>query len=236
MEVKEFIDNYKLAFGENTELPIAFWFSDKPLMISQVIKGCLFKCFAKVKRGISISLSPESITCGGGKFYTGFSGMAERIPHFVSLIEKYKKTPESVLDFIEQLNVQWAEKNFLNLSRIDKIDSFDLVEGLVFFATPDILSGLTTWAWFDNHSEGAVTTMFGSGCSVMITATINENRNMGERTFLGGFDPSVRPYLKANELIFTIPASRFRQMLSTMRDSCLYGTNAWQKVSKRINR
>lgn len=97
-----------------------------------------------------------------------------------------------------------------------------------------MLAGLTTWAWFDNHAADTVTTLFGSGCSATITLAVNENRNSGRRTFLGGFDPSVRPYFKANELTFTIPGSRFREMLTTMRNSCLYDTHAWQKVSKRI--
>ncbi len=34
----------------------------------------------------------ENIGCGGGKFYTGFTEMPERVPTFVSLKEKYKQT------------------------------------------------------------------------------------------------------------------------------------------------
>ena len=50
----------------------------------------------------------------GGKFYTGFSEMHERIPNFVSLKEKYKKTPEMVIDFIQKMKVPSTDKIYLN--------------------------------------------------------------------------------------------------------------------------
>ena len=137
------------------------------------------------------------IGCGGGKFYTGFIEMPERVPNFVSLKEKYKKTPEMVVEFIENLGVPLTNRKYLNFARIDGVDSFDKVEGLLFLATPDVLSGLTTWAYFDNNSEDAVTSMFGSGCSAVVTNAVVENNRNGKRTFIGLFDPSVRPYVEA---------------------------------------
>lgn len=234
MNVTDFIVHFREAFGEQMELPIAFWYSDTAEKESETIKGCFFKCFHKIRKGESIALSRHSITCGGGLFYTGFAEMAERIPRFVSVIEKYKESPESVLRYVQGLNVRRTDKNYLHFSRVDRLHDLNIAEGFLFFATPDQLSGLMTWAWFDNHNNDAVSTLFGSGCSQSITVTVNENRVNGRRTFLGGFDPSVRPYLRRNELTYTIPASRFREMLATMKDSCLYDTKAWGKVRKRI--
>lgn len=234
MDVTEFIQYYREAFGEQSELPIAFWYADSAEKEADVIKACFFKCFHKVRSGQVLSLSRSSITCGGGLFYTGFTDMPERIPRFVSVSEKYKQTPESVLQFIDQLPVRRTERKFLNFARIDRIDDLSIAEGFLFFATPDQLSGLMAWTWFDNHDREAVVTSFGSGCSQTITQTINENKKNGRRTFLGGFDPSVRAYLKRNELTYCIPASRMKEMLATLPDSCLYGTKAWGKVYKRI--
>ena len=75
---------------------------------------------------------------------------------------------------------------------------------------------------------------FGSGCCSVITQTIIENRKQGKRTFLGFFDPSVRPYFEADLLSFTIPMSRFKEMYHTMRESCLFDTHAWGKIRERI--
>ncbi len=237
MEITFFIKNYKEAFGEKAELPLVFWYSDTAIAKTEKINGCFFKGFESVRNGETLSLSLETIGCGGGKFYTGFTDMPEHVPNFVSLKEKYKKTPEMVIDFIEQLKVPKTEKKYLNFARIDTIDNNKLnsLEGLIFLATPDILSGLCTWAYFDNNSEEAVVSLFGSGCSATITRAVTENQKNGKRTFLGLFDPSVRPHIDENVLSFVIPLSRFREMYYTLRDSCLFNTHAWSKVRKRIN-
>ncbi|OCW93665.1 hypothetical protein A9168_10845 [Macellibacteroides sp. HH-ZS] len=235
MEVKVFIDNYREAFGEKTELPIVFWYSDTPLADTEKINGCFFKGLKTVREGNPISLNAEVIGCGGGKFYTGFTEMPERVPNFVSLKERYKKTPEMVVEFIEQLGVSLTNRKYLNFVRIDRVETFDKVEGILFLATPDILSGLTTWAYFDNNSEDAVTSMFGSGCSAVVTNAVIENSRGGKRTFIGLFDPSVRPHVEANILSFVIPISRFKEMYYTMRESSLFDTHAWNKIRERIN-
>jgi len=235
MDIKIFINNFREAFGQAAELPVAFWYSNTSFGHTEKINGCFFKSMKQVRKGIPVSLGLETIGCGGGKFYTGFTEMPERIPNFVSLKEKYKKTPEMVIDFIEELGVPRSEKEYLNFARIDQIGSFDEAEGLLFFATPDILSGLTTWAFLDTNSHDAVTTMFGSGCSVVITQTILENRKDGKRTFLGFLDPSARPYVEPDILTYTIPMSRFREMYRTMRESSLFDTHAWNKIRERIN-
>lgn len=156
MNIHTFIANYQEAFGQHAELPIAFWYSDRMGASTEKVTGCLFKCMKQVRDGKTVSLSNETITCGGGKFYTGFTEMPERVPGFVSLKEKYKKTPEMVVDFVNELQIPRTDKAYLHFARIDKIPSFDEVEGLLFLPTPDILSGLATWTFFDNNASDAV--------------------------------------------------------------------------------
>ena len=197
MDIHTFIANYQEAFGQHAELPIAFWYSDRMEASTEKVTGCLFKCMKQVRDGKTVSLSNETITCGGGKFYTGFTEMPERVPGFVSLKEKYKKTPEMVVDFVNELQIPKADKAYLHFARIDKIPSFDEVEGVLFLPTPDILSGLVTWTFFDNNALDAVAAPFGSGCCSVITQTIIENRKQGKRTFLGFFDPLRPPILRS---------------------------------------
>ena len=122
MEVNQFINNFKEAFSERAELPLVFWYSEEEVAPTEKINGCFFKGLNDVRQGKTISLSINTIGCGGGKFYAGFTGMPPHVPNFVSLKEKYKKTPEMVLDFINQLKVKRAEKKYLNLARIDTIE------------------------------------------------------------------------------------------------------------------
>lgn len=235
MEINYFITKYREAFGEAAELPIVFWYSDQPEGLTEKINGCFFKGMKEVRAGNTISLNAGNISCGGGKFYTGFTPMPEHVPTFVSLKEKYKTTPQMVLDFLEDLQVPAAPSAWLHFARIDQVETFEGLEGLLFFATPDILSGLTTWVWLDTNAHEAVTTQFGSGCSAIVTQATLENRKGGKRTFLGLFDPSARPWFEPNLLSFVIPLSRFREMYDTMEQSCLFDTHAWKKIRERIN-
>lgn len=234
MEISTFVNNYREAFGRRAELPIAFWYSNMAEGLNEKVNGCLMKCLKQVRKGQVCSLSRETITCGGGKLYTGFDTMPERVPGFVAQKERYKKTPEMVIDYIKSLQIDLTEKPYLNFARIDSLNSFDVAEGLLFLATPDMLSGLTTWAYFDNNAPDAVSAPFGSGCCSVVTQAVLENQRQGRRTFLGFFDPSVRPHFEPDLLSFTIPMSRFREMYLTMRHSCLFDTNAWGKIKERI--
>lgn len=235
MNVQTFIQNFREAFGEKAELPIVFWYSDKPEGETEKINGCFFKGIKAVREGAIISLNAENIGCGGGKFYTGFTEMPERVPMFVSLKERYKKTPEMVIDFIQQVGVPRTEMEYLHFARMDKVENLDEAEGVMFIANPDVLSGLTTWAYYDNNADDGVVSLFGSGCSNVVTQVALENRKGGSRTFIGFFDPSVRPYFEADKLSYTIPMSRFKEMCLTMRESCLFDTHAWGKIKERIN-
>ena len=234
MNITYFIQNLQEAFGTAVELPIVFWYSNEAVGVVEKVNGCFFKAFKKVREGELLSLNEETIGCGGGKLYTGFGPMNDYIPNFVSLKEKYKKTPQMVLDYIDKLKIPQAKHPYLNFARIDQIDSLEGKEGVLFLASPDVLSGLATWAYFDNNREDAVSALFGSGCSAVVTRAVLENQLGGKRTFIGLFDPSARPYFESNLLSFVVPMSRFSEMYETMRESCLYNTRAWGKIHERI--
>lgn len=236
MTVSEFITAYREAFGEKPSLPLVFWYSDTPVAVTDKIEGCFFKGVWRARQGQAVALSADVISCGGGKLYTGFGPLPERVPLFVSYTEHYKRTHEDVVAYVESLELEPAKGRYLNFARIDQVDSFEGIEGMMFYATPDMLAGLHMWACFDNREEHAVSANFGSGCSSVVSLAVRENRRGGRRCFLGAFDPSVRPYFRADELSFVIPASRLEEMLSTMSESCLYGTRAWGVVRKRVNK
>ena len=234
MDVKQFIQDFREAFGQKAALPLLFGYSNQPVADTERIPGCFFKGLQAARDGVPVSLSAEVIACGGGKLYTGFTDMPERVPGFVSLKEKYKKTPQMVVDYVEGLGMKRVEKTFLNFVRMDKAESFENFEGIMFYATPDMLSGLCGWAFFDTNATDAVVTQFGSGCSTVVSMTIVENARQGQRCFLGLFDPSVRPYVGPNELSFTIPMSRFKSMMETMKECFLFDSHAWKKVKARL--
>lgn len=191
--------------------------------------------FPKVRKGEAVTLADKFLGCGGGTVYMGTGELVDRIPHFVSNIEHYQQTPEMVRDYVEGLHIVPAPKQFINFQRVDSLTSWEGIEGLIFFAKPDVLSGLCAWAFFDDNTESAVVSRFGSGCATLITMAVSENRKTdGHSCFLGGFDPSARIMMPAEELTFVIPAIRLGKMLQTMRDTCLLDTPAWGKIRQRI--
>lgn len=233
MTIKEFISAYREAFGEVAPLPIAFGYSDSPSAEIKNITRCMIGAISKVRDGEPLTLCKENVKCGGGGLYTGFTPMPDRVPVFVSQGEHYKQTPEMVKGYIDSLEIRQTEKPYLNFVRLDNIECLQGVEGIIFFATPDVLSGLTSWAFYDNNAADAVSTQFGSGCSSIVSMAVKENRDGGRRCFLGMLDPSARLLIPKNELTFVIPTCRFKEMLDTMRDSALF-QHAFSAVRRRI--
>ncbi len=235
MSVSEFINRYREAFGASVSLPIALWYGDEPVTEIKRIPRCFIGAISKVRDGYLLTLCSENVKCGGGGTYTTFREMPEYVPQFVSGVEHYKKTAKMVQEYANELGITLSDKPYLNFVRVDKLEDWEKVEAVLFFATPDALSGLCTWAFYDNNSTDAVVTRFASGCASIITFAVKENREKGRSCFLGMLDPSARPLIPENELSFAIPMSRFKEMLGTMNDSALF-QKAFSILKKRINR
>ena len=158
MDNRQFIEDYKEAFSEKAALPIAFWHSDTPVAAPEPVNGCFFPAFEKVRDGQPVSFDSTTMKCGGGKFYCGLAEMPEYVPTFVSEKEHYKASPALVKDFVEQLDIDVDKHKYLNFQRLDQVDEGVDYYGVLIFATPDILSGLVSWAYYDNSSDDAVCT------------------------------------------------------------------------------
>lgn len=234
MNIQEFIVKYREAFSENVPLPVAFGYSDKAVTEVRKIPRCMIGAIRKVCDGEPLTLSADNVLCGGGGLYTAFTPMPDCVPVFVSETEHYKQTKEQVKEYIDRLGIRLSEKPYLNFVRMDHIDNLDEVEGILFFATPDVLSGLCSWAFYDNNDDDAVCTRFASGCCSIVTFAAKENAEGGRRCFIGMLDPSARPLVPKDELTFTIPACRFKEMMNTMGQSALF-QKAYSIVRKRIN-
>lgn len=234
MTPQEFIQKFREAFGEAAPLPIALWYGDMAVNPESRVPRCMVGAIRKVCEGEALTLSAENVQCGGGGLYTAFRPMPERVPMFVSETEHYKQTPDDVRAYVHSLGIEITTKPYLNFVRVDRLDGWEGVETVVFFATPDILSGLCTWAFYDNNAEDAVVAKFASGCAAMVSFATIENRKGGRRCFIGMFDPSARPLVPKHELTFAVPMSRFVEMLRTMHDSALY-QKAFSVVRRRIN-
>lgn len=187
--IQKFLQRYREAFGDGVPLPVAFGYSDTPVEEIRKIPRCMIGAIRKVCDGQALTLSVDNVLCGGGSLYTRFAPMQERIPRFVSEQEHYKQTPEQVKEYVNRLGISLTEKPYLNFVRMDKLASLDDSEGILFFATPDVLSGLCSWAFYDNDADDAVCTRFASGCCSIVTFAVNENRKQGAQLLYRNVGP-----------------------------------------------
>lgn len=241
-----FIDLWKKYF-DNSELPITFYFSENDGGATRVehTKGwsCLICDLAKVQKGESLLYSADSIVCGGAKRYTGYNvEMNSTFRYFLSYGiegqvrgERYKISPEVVDETQKHLVKLPAEGKNLIFKRWDKLEEFDEPEVVIFFAKPEVLSGLFTLANFDQVDPNGVITPFGAGCGSIIHYPYLENYKENPKCVLGMFDPSARPCVPVNTFSFAIPMKKFVKMVSYMDESFLI-TQTWDKVKPRFDK
>lgn len=205
---------------------------------------CLICDLAKIRRGRSLIFDSGSITCRGGKYYTGYE--KERFPDFryflsygkpgVTEGERYKIDPETVDEMMKSdRSIPAGGKEYL-FRRWDMLGEKDDPQVVIFFAKGEVLSGLFTLASFDQSDPfGGVICPFGSGCSSIIYYPWFEQQSENPRAVLGMFDPSARPCVPSDELTFAVPMKKFEKMVSYMEESFLV-TPAWEKVRRKIAR
>ncbi len=202
---------------------------------------CLINALSSVREGQPLAFDADSIGCPGGKRYTGFTQKV--MPNFEYFLscglpgrlegERYKKTPELVKEAMAHAPAFAAPAPFIVFKRWDKLEESDTPEVVIFFARPDVLSGLFTLANFDEAEQNGVIAPFGSGCSSIVQHPYLEGKSARPRAIIGMFDVSARPYVPSDVLTFAAPINKFSRMIENIDESFLI-TNSWRKVQERI--
>jgi len=245
-ETKEkFLELWRKYFN-NSELPITFYYSDEEGRAVKAdpksVPRCVVNLLTEVRNGHSLCLDANSIGCPGGKRYLGYAeNIAPNFEYFLSYGipgsvrgERYCKSPELVKEMMEQMPIFKAPGRFIVFKRWDKLDEIDNPEVIIFFAEPDILSGIFTLARFDEADRNAVSAPFGSGCSTVVQYPYLEKDSNNPKAIIGMFDPSARPFVPWNVITLSIPMSKFINMIDNMEESFLI-TNTWRRIQERIS-
>jgi len=148
--------------------------------------------------------------------------------------ERYKKTPQLVRQFIEEAPWYEAPGRYVVFKRWDQLDEGDAPEVVIFYAAPDVLSGLFTLAGFGEPGRESVISPFGAGCGSIVLYPYLEKDRDQPRAVLGMFDVSARPYVPKETLTFSLPIKKLQGMVDDMEESFLI-TPSWGKVRKRIS-
>lgn len=234
--------------------PVAIIFSnEKPegaLQFTPGRWGCVISLVTAAAKGRTAVIDRETVTCGGGQIGMGFcadhSQMPGNIPggieYFLSTGrgegfpegEGYRKTPEIARQFIESLptvNIEFPYIIFKPLEQVN--DGIETVQSVIFYASPDQLTGLISLANYENGSSDGVLIPQASGCQSIGIIPFSEARKERPRAVVGLLDTSARPYVDPDILAFTVPYLMFLTMEANVPGSFLE-RKAWKKLAQRI--
>jgi len=247
MHLKQKFSSLWEKYFDNAELPITFYYTDEEghaeLVKPGTVPRCVIGALSNVRRGKPLSFNAESIGCFGGKRYLGF---AEKLmPNFEYFLscgipgqlegERYKKSPGLVKEMMKLSPSFRAPSRYIVFKRWDNLSEQDEPSAVIFFAQPDVLSGLFTLANFDEVEPYGVVAPMGSGCGLTVQYPYLEKNKEHQRGFIGMFDVSARPYVPENVLTFAVPMEKFVGMVENMEESFLI-TESWSKVQRRIGK
>ena len=241
----DFLDRWKKYFGGEVELPVTFWYTDDEGVADRAEPPKDHRCFlvdlTKIRQGKNLRFDLATVGCIGGKRYLGFTkDVMPNFEHFLSCGipgslegERYKKSPELVKESERRSPSFTAPARHIVFKRWDKLVEADDPAVVIFFAPPDVLSGLFTLANFDEAGLNAVYCPFCAGCGSIVKYPFIEKDAPRPRAVLGMFDVSARPFVPGSELSFAVPMEKFAAMIDNMEESFLI-TKSWKAVRRRI--
>ncbi len=240
----KFVELWNKYFA-GAELPIIFYYTDyesgAELVPPPSAHQCIIGVLSRVRRGTSLCFEAGSIGCAGGKRYLGFTDQI--MPNFEYFLscglpgklegERYKKTPQLVRDMMSKMPKFVAPARYIVFKRLDLLEESDNPAASIFFATPDVLSGLFTLANYDEVDPNGVFCPFSAGCGTIVQYPYLEKDSARPRAVLGMFDVSARPFVPKEMLTLAMPINKFVRMINNMDESFLI-TKSWNRVAKRI--
>ncbi len=229
------------------ESPLGIYYTnEKPEGITpkEGVHGCMIGLLQNArKKGKTVFFDKTHFGCPGGAYYMGFfDSPMPNIEYFLSCGipgqmegERYIKTPERAREYFAKMIPRRAPATYCVFKPLEQFRGEIKPEVVVFFASPDILSGLFTLTNYALERTDAIYAPFGSGCGTLLTYPLKEAVKENPRAILGMFDVSARPMVEQEILTLSMPFSLFLTLLENVSGSFLE-TESWKKVHRRIQR
>lgn len=185
----------------------------------------------------------ERFGCPGATFYLGFmKPYLNMHPHFISTGipgilegERYTDSLEAAKDFFDSIDPPTAPARYCVIKPIGQFSGDEKPLVVIFFARPEVISGLFSLAAFLNRDYESVRTPFGPGCAGLVTWPVKYLNRESGIAVIGGFDPSCRKFLKTDEMTFAVPLKMYYDMLNRWEESFLKQSE-WKSIQKKIQK
>jgi len=237
------------AFGPKPGPPISRELEDEGKLNMQEV----FEHFSCVMGNIWLArkklraayISTEEYGCPGGVFYCSMMKPNLRfIEHYVTTGfdgtpvhgERYLPSPEAMRIFLDKVNPRKAPAKYCIFKPLSLFTDSEEPEFVIFFARPEVLTGLFVQTTFTTGDVDCVAAPFGAGCTNIIAWPLFYKERGIEKAVIGGFDPSARKYMKTDELTFTVSWSLYKKMLAALPESMFNVGGAWPTVRKKVSR
>ncbi|BDD87477.1 hypothetical protein DPPLL_18420 [Desulfofustis limnaeus] len=159
---------------------------------------------------------------------------AEAFHHFMHG-ERYLKSPELVLDFINQLPITEIPAPYLVLKPLSGLSSEEIPHVVIFFGNMDQVSALTVLVNYGRGHNENVIFPYAAGCQTLGIYPLAEAKREQPRAVLGLNDLSARVYLKRlvkeDLFSFAVPRQLFDEMEGNVAGSFLEG-ETWQELRR----
>lgn len=205
-------------------------------------KSCVYQLFDAAIES-KVILHSRTISCRGACVGCGFTDGIPDIPggfgHFISKGrgegfprgERIKCCPK----IAEEMLLSQPQKimETFNAIEIEPFHEHLKPELILFFVTPDQLSGLLALFYYRTHEIDRVIVPMSSGCAQLFRIPFGETKKERPKAVLGNVDFFSRPHLDKSLLSFVVPFSSFAQMCEDAPECCFYSP-AWNGVKKRL--
>lgn len=205
--------------------------------------SCIFRnIWLARKKKKAAWISHEECGCMGGGYYSGIYGpyldmnvkfVSTGIPGTSIEGEHYMPSPESMRAFMEDCAPPLTSAKYCVIKPLDQFTGAEQPLVVVFFARPEVLTGLHSLATYTVGRHDAIIAPFGANCTNIIAWPLVYERRGIECAVLGGFDPSARKFMKTDELTFAVSLTMYRKMLDHMESSALT-RHKFEDVRKKV--
>ncbi len=197
---------------------------------------------ARIKKRPAV-FDAEHFGCPGCAFWMGFlKPQTETIVHYVSSGvpgymegEYYQPDPVVMRRIFDEMDPVPAPARHCVFKPLSLFGPGEEPLFIVFFARPEVLSGLHQLAGFVTNDPLCVASPWSAACGGLVAWPMKFLALGTPKAVLGGWDPSARRFFATDELSFTVPLAMFEGMLSSWEGSFLTRPS-WGLVRKKIEK
>jgi hypothetical protein len=173
--------------------------------------------------------------CPGAQASFGFA--AEYPPYMAHFLtdgagapmgEGLKATPEIAQEYLDRSKPPVVEGDAIFIGPL-RVDQWEHVRSVIFFADPDRLSALMTLAAYWSSDPDFISAPFSSGCGLLLRELESQRR---ERAVLGCTDIAMRKHLPPNILCLTVSPAHFGRMVDFPDDAFL-NRDWWKELMEK---